>query len=103
MSEELKPVAWALYYPHNPEHNEVEFAYTGREPLTEADKMAGWEATPLYSADRITALIAAGDRLAGFVDHYNECDWADRERCECGLTEALEAWTEARGDDQDDR
>lgn len=45
------------------------------------------------------ALIEAGNRLAGFGDHYNECDWADRERCECGLTEALKAWEEVRGDD----
>lgn len=44
------------------------------------------------AADRIEALIEAGDRLAGFGDHYNECDWADRERCECGLTEALNTW-----------
>ena len=47
--------------------------------------------------DRITALIAAGDRLYGFTDHYNECDWADRERCECGLTDALKAWREVSG------
>jgi hypothetical protein len=49
-------------------------------------------ATCDQAADRIEALIEAGDRLAGFGDHYNECDWADRERCECGLTEALNTW-----------
>jgi hypothetical protein len=62
------------------------------------DKLAPLVVSDIYTrSDRITALIAAGDRLAGFAGHDDECDWADRERCECGLTDALKAWRKETG------
>ena len=47
------------------------------------------------------ALIAAGDKLAGFAGHDEGCDalvW-DWVSCSCGYTYARKAWAEARGDD----
>jgi len=49
-------------------------------------------------ADRITALIAAGDKLAGYAGHDYTCltqqwgRWA--EPCDCGYAEAVKAWKE---------
>lgn len=46
------------------------------------------------------ALIAAGDRLAGFAGHDFGCLHYERnDSCDCGYTEAWKAWKEARGDD----
>jgi hypothetical protein len=48
--------------------------------------------------DRITALIAAGDKLAGFAGHDERC-WEPLNPCNCGYTDAWKAWQEVRGDD----
>lgn len=55
------------------------------------------------AADRITALIEAGDRLAELGWHYDGCQIHGRRyvrpRCTCGYTEAVKAWKEARGNE----
>ena len=46
---------------------------------------------------RITALIAAGDKLAGFAGHDK---WScDVRGCSCGYTDAWKKWQEVRGDE----
>ena len=57
---------------------------------------------PLDAADAIEALIAAGDKLAGYAGHDRDCDgWPKLTNlvCTCGYTETWKAWQEARGDD----
>ncbi len=54
------------------------------------------------AADRITALIAAGDRLAGFAGHDHQCfernpNGVHLPRCTCGFTDALKAWRKETG------
>jgi hypothetical protein len=54
-------------------------------------------------ADRIAALIAAGDRLAGFAGHDDGCSSGGpypfpEDRCTCGYTEAWKQWKEVRGE-----
>lgn len=61
--------------------------------------------TVINAKDRITALIAAGDKLNELACHQDDCEivthgvWSDPIPCTCGYTEAWKAWTEARGDD----
>jgi hypothetical protein len=44
------------------------------------------------------ALIAAGDRLAGFAAHDSECALGLRgPACSCGYTDALKAWRKETG------
>lgn len=52
------------------------------------------------ATDRITALFAAGERLAGFADHRLDCNdnYRPRKPCDCGLTEAMQAWKELTND-----
>jgi len=54
------------------------------------------------SADRIAALIEAGDRLAGMAVHRKDCivvrGWGKAGECTCGYTEAVRAWKEVRGE-----
>ena len=49
------------------------------------------------SADRLTAMKAAGDGLAGFAGHTRICaaNMFMDEVCTCGLTAALKQWKEA--------
>jgi hypothetical protein len=50
---------------------------------------------------RIEALIAAGDRLAAYAGHGDDCGsgvWTDPVPCDCGYTEAWKAWQKARGE-----
>lgn len=46
----------------------------------------------------IAALIAAGDKLAGFSFHQPPChiDFFRTDECTCGYIEAQQAWREAR-------
>ncbi len=49
----------------------------------------------------IEALIAAGNKLAGFAGHTDDCRevlaaWGEVELCTCGYTEAWKAWAVAR-------
>lgn len=50
------------------------------------------------AADRIAALIAAGDKLAGFDGHWHGCRKFDPAEydppCSCGYVEAVKAWKE---------
>lgn len=48
----------------------------------------------------IAALIAAGDKLAGFSFHQPPChiDFFRTDKCTCGYIEAQRAWREARDD-----
>jgi len=57
-------------------------------------------ATAHEAADRIAALIAAGDKLAGYARHNYACGawWEEGRICDCGYTEAVKAWKEARDD-----
>jgi len=50
------------------------------------------------AADRIAALIAAGDKLANSGDHHEDCPtmWGDVCSQMCGLSKARKAWREAR-------
>ncbi len=50
--------------------------------------------------DRLTAMKAAGDGLAGFAGHKDDCHevlaaWGEVEACSCGYTEAWKQWKEA--------
>jgi len=52
------------------------------------------------AADRLTAMKAAGDGLAGFAGHKDDCHevlaaWGEVEACSCGYTEAWKQWKEA--------
>ncbi len=52
------------------------------------------------AADRITAMKAAGDGLAGFAGHTDDCRavlaaWGEIEACSCGYTDAWKQWKEA--------
>jgi hypothetical protein len=51
------------------------------------------------AADRLTAMKAAGDGLAGFVRHVGGCRagiWPNHGHpCDCGITAALKQWKEA--------
>ena len=50
------------------------------------------------AADRITAMKAAGDGLAGFAGHIEwECGEQEQDtpHCTCGYTAALKQWKEA--------
>ena len=50
-------------------------------------------------ADKIEALIAAGKKLAGFAGHDFGCLYYQRnDSCDCGYTEALQAWKELTND-----
>ena len=54
------------------------------------------------AADALAALIAAGDKLAGYAGHGDDCGsgvWTDPVPCDCGYTEAWKAWKKARGND----
>ena len=53
LRDTLEPVGYALHYPRNPEHNEIEYAYPDKPPLTDADKAAGWISTPLYALPEV--------------------------------------------------
>jgi hypothetical protein len=55
----------------------------------------------LEAADKIEALIAAGNKLAGYAEHVLDCNdnYRPRKPCDCGYTEAWKAWKKARGDD----
>ncbi len=49
-----------------------------------------------------SALIAAGDRLAGFAGHEDECRavlaaWGEVEACSCGYADAWQAWRKETG------
>lgn len=52
-------------------------------------------------AERIAALIAAGDKLAWFAGHEDDCAssmaWADPAPCDCGHHEAWAAWQALTG------
>lgn len=56
------------------------------------------------SADRIAALIEAGDRLNELACHQDDCQivthgvWSDPIPCTCGYTEAWKKWKEVRGE-----
>jgi len=59
----------------------------------------GWHRADVLR-DRIAALIAAGDKLAGFDQHDEFCGvnaYAPKP-CDCGYTEAWKQWQEARGE-----
>lgn len=75
----VEPVAWALYFGPNAEFNEVEFAYPHKKPLTDADKAAGWTATPLYThppAAPTDALVEKVARLGHTCgDLIQHIDW----------------------------
>ncbi len=51
------------------------------------------------TADRLTAMKAAGDGLAGLAVHTKQCPiikgWGQAGNCTCGLTDALKQWKEA--------
>lgn len=50
------------------------------------------------AADRLTAMKAAGDGLAGFAGHKLECCMGKRlgrQYCTCGMTDKLKQWKEA--------
>lgn len=50
------------------------------------------------AADRLTAMKAAGDGLAGFAGHSEDCasnDWKRPCPCDCLLGEAIKQWKEA--------
>jgi hypothetical protein len=59
----------------------------------------------LLMQDRITALIAAGDKLNELACHQDDCEivthgvWSDPIPCTCGYTDAWKKWQEVRGDD----
>lgn len=60
------------------------------------------EADLLEAADALAALIAAGDKLAGYAGHDDTCEdvtGAYPGSCSCGYSAAMKAWKEARGDD----
>ena len=67
-------------------------SWTAREKCHEAAAIL----TALVERDE--ALIAAGDRLAGFAGHDDTCQiithgvWSDPSPCTCGYTEAWRAW-----------
>lgn len=49
---------------------------------------------------RLTAMKAAGDALAGFAGHEDDCRevlaaWGEVEACSCGYAEAWKQWKEA--------
>lgn len=52
---------------------------------------------------RIAKLIVAGDAMGDVMKthsgHIGDCtyQWAEADICTCGLTEARQAWTEAKG------
>lgn len=53
----------------------------------------------IEAADRITALIAAGERPTFFVIHDFGCLYYERnDSCDCGYTEAMQAWKELTND-----
>lgn len=54
----------------------------------------------IEASDRLTAMKAAGDGLAGFAGHTDDCRevlaaWGYVEACSCGYTEAWKQWKEA--------
>ncbi len=57
------------------------------------------QATYGEAADRIEALIAAGDRLADVFWHNSECAvyYRTPKPCNCGLDDALKAWHKETG------
>lgn len=79
---------------------------TGRNGMTKdeiewsagftAGREAGLIEAERETVERIAALIAAGDKLAGYAECSDWCDWADHEGCECGHFQAQRAWREAR-------
>ena len=94
MSDDLKPAAW-LYTP-TPDRpvKDTPFVQPNRAKMD----TRYWAETPLYTADRITALIAAGDKLAGFADHDFGCLHYERnDSCDCGYTDAWKAWHNLTG------
>lgn len=64
----------------------------------DADRVAEKNLAIRAASDRLTALKAAGDGLAGVAGgHSDECGkwWEAAENCTCGLTAALKQWKEA--------
>ncbi len=59
---------------------------------------SGHDPLRMEAADRLTAMKAAGDALAGFVSHEPDCpanNWIRQVPCTCGLTAALKQWKES--------
>jgi hypothetical protein len=69
--------------------------------MTDAERCEVVEGMLPIFERRIAALIAAGDKLAGYAEHVLDCNdnYRPRKPCDCGYTEAWKAWTEARGDE----
>jgi hypothetical protein len=75
------------------------------DELDKADFIYGHEMCVLdgrLAADRITALIAAGDRLAQFARHdfgcaYEQKWWRKNRPCSCRYIDALKAWRKETG------
>jgi hypothetical protein len=57
-----------------------------------------WQTYFLKAADEIERLRAAGDALAAWAGHFDQCIPDDGERCWCGYESAIAPWTEARRD-----
>lgn len=78
--------------------NRVEYYQIGPKQVRVGDELAE------EAADRIEALIAAGDKLNEVACHTDDCEivthgvWSDPIPCTCGYTEAWKAWQEVRGD-----
>jgi hypothetical protein len=65
-----EPVAWLLTHPDEGVHTEL--AFMGREPITDADREAGWSAAPLY----LRASPAPDDvreALVELIDYAEQC------------------------------
>ncbi len=90
MSEELIDAARAVWI-------KAVFDYGGESIPGEGEERAT-RVIADHIADRITALIAAGDRLAGFAGHDDQCQimthgvWSDEVPCTCGYGAAWQAW-----------
>lgn len=61
----------------------------------DADRVAEKNLAIRAASDRLTAMKAAGDGLAGVARHYVYCGGRfDSTECTCGLTAALKQWKE---------
>ena len=82
---------------------EAAFEYGGQSIPGEGEERAARVFADFVS-DRITALIAAGDKLNELACHQDDCEivthgvWSDPIPCTCGYTDAWKAWQEVRGE-----